>query len=171
MSDAAEVLNAVYDSLGAVPGGAELVDSVFGLRVREVVHCGSCGRDTHEAAYTQSFYNVSTTALRFQALSLEPGEASPTLVRPVSGQGIAESLLRTAHQGHASLHADSWIGPPASTWQELWRSLWNPLVEFVLAYMPGVDSTAGWPVVDLSAAHLASLFTLTSEHVFWSELI
>lgn len=80
MSDAAEVLNAVYDSLGAVAGGAELVDSVFGLRVRELVHCSSCGRDTHDVAYTQSFYNVSTTALRMQALSFDDGEAAPSLV-------------------------------------------------------------------------------------------
>lgn len=80
MSDAAEVLNAVYDSLGEVPGGPELVDAVFGLRVRESVHCGDCGRDTHEASYTQSFYNVSATALRMQALVIDPNDDAPSLV-------------------------------------------------------------------------------------------
>ncbi len=80
MSDAAEVLNAVYDSLGEVPGGPELVDSVFGLRVRELVHCRDCGRDTHEASYTQSFYNVSATALRLQALIMDLDDDAPSLV-------------------------------------------------------------------------------------------
>ena len=52
-----------------VPGGGELVDRVFGLRVREGVHCGACGRDTHASEYVQFFYNVSATALRIQALA------------------------------------------------------------------------------------------------------
>ncbi|CAL8470323.1 g9865 [Coccomyxa elongata] len=91
MSDAAEVLNAVYDSLGEVPGGPELVDSVFGLRVRELVHCRDCGRDTHEASYTQSFYNVSATALRLQALIMDPDDDAPSLgqaLREVEGQTL-----------------------------------------------------------------------------------
>ncbi len=70
MSDAAEVLGAIYDSLRTVPGGGELVDAVFGLQVAERVHCGACGRDTHATAYTQFFYNVSATALRMQARPL-----------------------------------------------------------------------------------------------------
>lgn len=37
MSDAAEVLGAIYDSLGTVPEGKALVDAVFGLHVREEV--------------------------------------------------------------------------------------------------------------------------------------
>ena len=67
MSDAAEVLGAIYDSLRAVPGGGALVDAVFGLHVAERVHCAACGRDTHASAYTQYFYNASATALRMQA--------------------------------------------------------------------------------------------------------
>jgi len=82
MSDAAEVLNAVYESLDGVEGGSAFVDSVFGMRVREVVHCSACGRDSHEAAYTQLFYNVSTTALRFQAMAIETEDEAPaSLVR------------------------------------------------------------------------------------------
>lgn len=78
MSDAAEVLGALYDSLGDVPGGAELVNLVFGLHVRELVHCGSCGRDTHCTRYTQFFYNVSATALRLQGmLNGEDGRLPP----------------------------------------------------------------------------------------------
>lgn len=37
MSDAAEVLGAIYDSLGTMPEGKALVDAVFGLHVREEV--------------------------------------------------------------------------------------------------------------------------------------
>ena len=66
MSDAAEVLGAIYDSLRAVEGGGELVDSVFGLHVAERVHCAACGKDTHANAYTQFFYNAPATALRLQ---------------------------------------------------------------------------------------------------------
>ena len=67
MSDAAEVLGAIYDSLRTVEGGAALVDAVFGLHVAEQVHCDACGRDTHANAYTQFFYNAPATALRLQA--------------------------------------------------------------------------------------------------------
>ncbi len=67
MSDAVEVLGAIYDSLRTAPGGGALVDAVFGLHVAERVHCAACGRDTHASAYTQYFYNASATALRLQA--------------------------------------------------------------------------------------------------------
>ena len=67
MSDAAEVLGAIYDSLRTVEGGAALVDAVFGLHVAERVHCNACGKDTHANAYTQFFYNAPATALRLQA--------------------------------------------------------------------------------------------------------
>ena len=67
MSDAAEVMSAIHDSLRAVPGGGALVDSVFGLHVAERVHCAACGKDTHANAYTQFFYTVTATALRMQA--------------------------------------------------------------------------------------------------------
>lgn len=30
----------------------------FGLAVREEVHCGSCGKTTHQAAYEQFFYTT-----------------------------------------------------------------------------------------------------------------
>ena len=67
MSDAAEVLGAIYDSLRTVAGGAALVDAVFGLHVAERVHCNACGKDTHANQYTQFFYNAPATALRLQA--------------------------------------------------------------------------------------------------------
>ncbi|KAK9830629.1 hypothetical protein WJX81_006901 [Elliptochloris bilobata] len=75
MSDAAEVLGAIYDSLRTIPGGGELVDSVFGLHVSERVHCGACGKETHASAYMQYFYNVSATALRMQAGAANEGDS------------------------------------------------------------------------------------------------
>lgn len=81
MSDAAEVLEAIYGSLGAVPGGGALVAGVFGLRVREVLHCGACGRDTHCNTYTQFFYNMSATALRMQHCSNQADGRAPPLGR------------------------------------------------------------------------------------------
>ena len=74
MSDAAEVLGAICDSLRAVKGGGELVDALFGLRVREYVLCSSpgCGKITHLSQYTQYLYNVSATALRLQVWGITP---------------------------------------------------------------------------------------------------
>ena len=80
MSDAAEVLGAIYDSLRAVQGGGELVDSVFGLHVSERVHCGACGKDTHASAYTQFFYNASATALRLQVSCIARARWRPNMV-------------------------------------------------------------------------------------------
>jgi hypothetical protein len=77
MSDAAEVLAAIYDSLAQEPGGKALVEAVFGLQVREQVHCSACERSTHESSYMQPFYNVSATALRMQdAVSRAHGHAT-----------------------------------------------------------------------------------------------
>ena len=66
MSDAAEVMSAIHDSLRAIPGGGALVDAVFGLHVAERVHC-ACGEDSHANTYTLFFYNVTAAALREQA--------------------------------------------------------------------------------------------------------
>ncbi len=79
MSDAAEVMSAIYDSLRTVPGGGELVDAVFGLHVEECVHCSACGRDTHKSAYTQFFYNTSATALRLQVSLVSVTRQSPCM--------------------------------------------------------------------------------------------
>ena len=81
MSDAAEVLGALCDSLERVGGGRALVNAAFGMAVHEVLHCVRCGRDTHASAYTQRLYNVSATGLRFQGLVADPGAPPPSLVR------------------------------------------------------------------------------------------
>ena len=81
MSDAAEVLGALCDSLERIAGGAELVDACFGLRVRELLHCAACSADTHASGYTQRLYNVSATGLRFQGAAAEPDALPPSLVR------------------------------------------------------------------------------------------
>ena len=61
MSDAAEVLLSLYERVMEVEGQlgrpSQLVDAV-GLDVREEVHCGQCGKSTHQASYTQYFYNT-----------------------------------------------------------------------------------------------------------------
>ncbi|BDA44359.1 probable inactive ubiquitin carboxyl-terminal hydrolase 54 at C-terminar half [Coccomyxa sp. Obi] len=81
MSDAAEVLGAIYDSLAEVPVGKQLVEAVFGLHVSEAVHCGKCGRDTHRNTYTQFFHTVPATALRLQAMISGADGALPPLGR------------------------------------------------------------------------------------------
>ncbi|KAK9830628.1 hypothetical protein WJX81_006901 [Elliptochloris bilobata] len=104
MSDAAEVLGEIYDSLRAVQGGGELVDAVFGLHVSEHVHCGACGKDTHVNAYTQFFYNASATALRLQAMVEEAG--APTLGQLLRG-------LEQQHQKKCDVDAGGCDAPSA----------------------------------------------------------
>ena len=61
MSDAAEVLDAIYQQIkGAaaeqgVPAG---VDELFGLWTREAVDCRKCGKTTHQTSYVTCFYNT-----------------------------------------------------------------------------------------------------------------
>ena len=61
MSDAAEVLLSLYERVMEAEGGlvrpSQLIGTV-GLEVREEVHCGQCGKATHQASYTQYFYNT-----------------------------------------------------------------------------------------------------------------
>ena len=71
MSDAAEVLESVCDALREVEGGADLVDSVFGLRVAESVQCSNCGHYSHMSEYTQNLYTAPATALRMLASTLD----------------------------------------------------------------------------------------------------
>ena len=68
MSDAAEVLGAIYEQLAELPKIGALATQAFELPVREAVHCLHCGKDTHQSSFVQSFYCVSATALRMQAM-------------------------------------------------------------------------------------------------------
>ncbi len=45
----------LYEHMKVVGGGAlgASVDAAFGLRVAELVTCGSCGKETHASRYTQ----------------------------------------------------------------------------------------------------------------------
>ena len=60
MNDAAEVLMCIYERVSeaaqeqARPVG---IDAIFGLTVREEVHCSQCRKTTHQTSYTQYFYN------------------------------------------------------------------------------------------------------------------
>ena len=122
MSDAAEVMGAIYDSLRTISGGGELVDSVFGLHVAERVHCAACGKDTHANAYTQFFHNVSATALRMQARSAcSRGSgvphacwhiAAPTL--PDVDAVLHALLMLTECKG--ATDCDAWLLQPCARW-------------------------------------------------------
>jgi hypothetical protein len=65
MNDAGELLLTIYSCMrDAAPAAAAAVDAAFGARVREAVHCPSCGLHTHASEYVQYFHNASATALR-----------------------------------------------------------------------------------------------------------
>ena len=68
MSDAAEVLGAIYEQLADLPGIGARATQVFELPVREAVHCSECGKDSHQSSFVQRFHCVSATALRLQAM-------------------------------------------------------------------------------------------------------
>ena len=77
MSDAAEVLGTIYEQMGALEGVGARLTCVFELPVRLAVHCGACGKDTHQSAFVQSFYCMSATALRMQGmLELDDNEGA-----------------------------------------------------------------------------------------------
>lgn len=73
MSDATEVLVAMYDSLKKMlqPSLQSLADVVFGLSVTETVKCKSCNHGKERVwelvCYTQHFHTVSAASLRQQA--------------------------------------------------------------------------------------------------------
>lgn len=71
MNDACEVLIALYESLKTVaqPSLQALPDAVFGLQLREVVHCSACGKDTNQIAYVQHFHTTAAASLRLLALA------------------------------------------------------------------------------------------------------
>ncbi|KAK9804439.1 hypothetical protein WJX73_000629 [Symbiochloris irregularis] len=92
MNDAAEVLAALYDAMAHVPGGTQLVDDCFGMRVQESVYCAPCAKHSHKTEYTQHFFNASATALRLQliAAQFEDEQEMPSLA----------ALLRLTEQQH-----------------------------------------------------------------------
>lgn len=61
MSDAGETLLAMFEMIReASPAAAHALDRLFGLHVREAVHCTElhCRKVTHQNAYVQYFYNT-----------------------------------------------------------------------------------------------------------------
>ena len=71
MSDAAEVLAAVFERLEASEAGRAMVRAVFGCHIREQLHCYNCGRDTHPSAYCQFLYNASAAGIRAQGVDMQ----------------------------------------------------------------------------------------------------
>ena len=72
MSDAAEVLSALYDSLELVADGGRLIECLFQWQVHQFVECLSCGKRSHDTQYAQFFYHTFATALRLErAVDLE----------------------------------------------------------------------------------------------------
>lgn len=59
MNDASEVLYTLYESINGSAGDNSPVDAVFGLAVREGVHC-ECGRVTHQQVHTAPAQSMST---------------------------------------------------------------------------------------------------------------
>lgn len=86
MSDAAEVLNVIYDNLALVADGSELIERLFQWKVRQYVHCGSCGRLSHDMRHAQTFYYTSATALRAEACAADRTEPLGTLLARVEAQ-------------------------------------------------------------------------------------
>ena len=71
MSDAAEVLAAVFERLEASAAGRAMVWAVFGCHIREQLHCYNCSRDTHQSAYCQYLYNASAAGIRVQGVDMQ----------------------------------------------------------------------------------------------------
>ena len=94
MSDAAEVLGAIYEQLAELPEIGALATQVFELPVREAVHCQNCGKDTHQSSFGQSFYCVSATALRMQAML---AQADNEGLMPPSGRAPAGESVSLSH--------------------------------------------------------------------------
>lgn len=66
MSDAAEVLTYIYDCIKTVgdPSLSRLPEDIFGIAVRENVHCSACGKDTNQNDYVQLIHYISAVSLR-----------------------------------------------------------------------------------------------------------
>ncbi|KAA6426044.1 MAG: hypothetical protein FRX49_03896 [Trebouxia sp. A1-2] len=76
MSDAGEVVMALYEQLAPVAAKANqpgLLDHMFGLHVKEEVHCCKCSATTHEHEYVQYFYVAMATGIANQEV-LKPGQ-------------------------------------------------------------------------------------------------
>lgn len=60
MSDAGETLLAMFEKIREEAPATRALDDLFGLHVREAVHCmvPHCGKVTHQNTYVQFFYNT-----------------------------------------------------------------------------------------------------------------
>lgn len=89
MSDAAEVMAAIWEAACSIEGGQALVDACFGIGLREQLRCGRCGAVTHVHDYVQRLHNASASGLRLAALAADPGQPRPTMVRDIACLGAA----------------------------------------------------------------------------------
>ncbi len=53
MSDAAETLLSLYESINAIPGSQKPVNEIFGLDTVEYVECRSCNKKTHKNQFVE----------------------------------------------------------------------------------------------------------------------
>lgn len=73
MSDAAEVLDAIYSQIRTATqslGWQGGVEALFGLAVCEQVDCSACGHATHQTRYVQYFYNTQVGLVRSLAFNV-----------------------------------------------------------------------------------------------------
>ena len=86
MSDAAEVLNVIYENLALVADGGQLIGRLFQWNVRQYLHCSCCGQISHDMRHTQTFYHTFATALRAEAAAADRVEPLGTLLARVEAQ-------------------------------------------------------------------------------------
>lgn len=150
MSDAAELLAAIYECLREVPQhasappGKQVVEGVFGLRLSEKLHC-ACGVVSHVVKpHIEYFHIVHATALRTIAACMEPATV-----------GRGGRLLREVEQQHRK-RCDVELGG-CNQWQVPTKCLEAQPQVFTLQLAWEGDAVSGEDIRDTLAALSESL--------------
>lgn len=172
MSDAGEVVMALYEQLAPVATKANqpgLLDHIFGLHVKERVHCYKCFVSTHEHDYTQYFYNVMAKGIGDQEARL-PGQPLGCTLRELESHSLKSCDDEKGGCGVRNRVQHCLVSQPPKvfTMQLAWQTD-NESKQDIKAAMMGLREGLDLADVYLGIAHGRFLYHIRSVVCYYSQ--
>ncbi|KAL0037262.1 hypothetical protein WJX79_009015 [Trebouxia sp. C0005] len=174
MSDAGEVVMALYEQLAPVAAKANqpgLLDHMFGLHVKEEVHCCKCSATTHEHEYVQYFYVAMATGIANQEV-LKPGQPLGCTLREMEAHSSKSCDDENGGCGvrNRVLHSLVSQPPEVFTMQLAWQTD-NESKQDIKAAMLGLREVLDLADMYLGIEHEAFVYHIRSMVGQWTDVV
>ncbi|DBA77474.1 TPA: hypothetical protein ACH3X1_009298 [Trebouxia sp. C0004] len=172
MSDAGEVVMALYKQLIPVAIKANqpgLLDHIFGLHVKEEVHCCKCSATTHEHEYVQYFYVVMASGIANQEM-LKSGQPLGYTLREIEAQSLKSCDDENGGCGFKNCVLHSLVSQPPKvfTMQLAWQTD-NESKQDIKAAMMGLREVLDLADIYLGIEHRAFVYLIRSMVCYYGQ--